>query len=255
MMSKYHYLTEIFNNELGVNYNLVFHNDESIEWKDILVDNIIHGVMHVTSGTFQKINGLTFNNQQIGLNFMIPSQLDIFSAALQNIEMTFKKLHNSVYEYEGEQIRIAFNYMSDSTKTLVNGVDYASVFVYLNLFSFENALMGNEATVSVDGINISGLIKAAFNNIHTSDGFVKQSSPIQHNRVNGIQKTLTINCVMVKNDAVLLKLYQDEDNDVTYNVVYNNGIKVRTNQMYLIQLTEDLVINDTAKIQITFGIK
>ena len=25
-MSKYHYLTEVFNNELGVNYNLVFHN-------------------------------------------------------------------------------------------------------------------------------------------------------------------------------------------------------------------------------------
>ena len=217
---------------------------------------MIYGVMHATSGTFDKMNGIAVATQQISINLIVPSAPEIFSEVIQNIEDTFKALHNTTYEYDGEMMRLMYNYISDATKTRINGVDYASVFIYLNLFTFENAIMGNTASIIIDGQEVTGIIKATFTNTHTTDGVVKGlNSPLQSNRLNGIQKSLIIDCVMVANDPLLIKLLNDEDSDVTYSIAYFNGIKTRINNMYLIQLTDMLVVNDTAKIQLMFGIK
>lgn len=255
-MNKYELLVEEFNNKLGDNYNIVYNSDDSINWEDILLDNMIYGVMHVSSGSFDKMNGISISNQQLSINLIIPSSPEIFSQAMQNVEDTFKSLHNVVLGYENELLRLMYNYISDATKTRINGVDYASVFVYLNLFTHENAVMGNSVNIKIDGVDLSGVIKATFTNTHTTDGIVKGfSSPIQTNRLNGIQKTLIIDCVMVDKDACLLKLLNEEDADKTYTISYYNGVKTRTNNMYLIQLTESLITTDTGKIQLIFGIK
>lgn len=255
-MSKYSYLVEQFNNMLGDNYRIVYNNDEEIEWKDILLDNMIYGVMHTNSGTFDKMNGISVANQQLSINFIVPSAPEVFSEAIQTIEDTFKALHNSVYEYDSEMMRLMYGYITDATKTRINGVDYASIFIYLNLFTFENAVMGNAATITIDNIEMTGIIKASFTNVHTTDGVVKGLiSPVQTNRLNGIQKTLIVDCVMVANDPLLIKLLNEEDSNISYNIKYNNGIKVRSNNMYLIQLTDSLIVNDTAKVQFMFGIK
>lgn len=255
-MSKYEFLTDIFNQELGLNYNIVYHNDESIEWKNILIDNMIHGVLHTTNGTFQKINGLNFSNQQLTINLMIPTQLDIFSEAIMNIEQVFKALHNQVFEYDNEQIQLIFNYISDSTKTLINGVDYANLYVNLSIFTFENAVMGNSAIVSIDDTTLTGVIKAVYSSIHTADGIVKANENlIQKNRVNAIQRTLVVDCVVVTNSELIKDLMVNEGIDKAYKITYSNGITTRTMQMYVVQLIENYIINDTAKIQITFGVK
>ena len=255
-MNKYEFLTEIFNQELGNNYNIVYHNDESIEWKNILIDNMIHGVLHATNGTFQKINGLNFSNQQLTINLMIPAQLDVFSEAVMTIEQVFKTLHNQVFEFENEQIQLMFNYISDSTKTLINGVDYANIYVNISIFTFENAIMGNSANIEINGQQLDGVIKASFSSIHTADGVVKANQDlIQKNRVNAIQRTLVVDCVVVADSQIITDLMRYDANDITYLVKYNNGIVVREMNMYVVQLIENYLINDTAKLQITFGIK
>ena len=77
MNNKYEYLANEFQEKLGVNYNLVYNNDETIEWNDILIDNMISGVMHVNSGGFDKINGYSVSTQQLMIQFMIPTITEI----------------------------------------------------------------------------------------------------------------------------------------------------------------------------------
>ena len=77
MNNKYEYLANEFQEKLGVNYNLVYNNDESIEWETILLNNMINGVMHVNSGGFDKINGYSVSTQQLMIQFMIPTNPEI----------------------------------------------------------------------------------------------------------------------------------------------------------------------------------
>jgi hypothetical protein len=66
-MNKYEYLANQFQEKLGSNFNLVYNNDESIEWENILLDNMISGVMHVNSGGYDKVNGYAVSTQQVGI--------------------------------------------------------------------------------------------------------------------------------------------------------------------------------------------
>jgi uncharacterized protein YggL (DUF469 family) len=253
-MNKYEYLAKAFQDALGVEFNLVYNNDESIAWEDILLGDMISGVMHVNSGNYDKINGYSVSTQQVSIQFMIPTITEIFSKAIQTIEDTFKGFHNQMFESNNEIVKVLFNYISDANRVLINGTDYATVYVYVNLFSVENALMSNETTILIDEQRLNGVFHVTYSNTHTADGIVKGNiSLIQKNLVNAIQQSLTIDLVAIKGDEVIKDLIDNSISNKTYTIKYNNGIRNRTFKGYVANLIEDGTFNDTLKIKITFG--
>ena len=255
-MNKYEYLANEFQEKLGEQFNLVYNNDETIEWENILTENMISSVMHVNSGGYDKVNGFAVTTQQISIQFMIPTQPDIFSVAIQNIEDTFKWFHNQNYEFSGEIVKVQFSYISDANRVLVNGTDYATVYVYLNLLSLENALISNETSVNIDGVKLKGIFHTTYSNNHTADGIVKANvSLVQTNNVNAIQQALSVDLVVIKNDELIEDLMANDNTNKTYNISYNNGIVTRTFKGYIVGLTEDGTFNDTMKMKVIFGVK
>lgn len=254
-MNKYEYLADIFQDKLGDNFNLVYNNDESIEWENILIDNMISGVMHVNSGGYDKVNGYAVSTQQVGIQFMIPTTPEIFSVAIQQIEDTFKALHNQNYEFNNEIIKVLFNYMSDANRVLVNGIDYATIYIYLNLFSVESALMASETTVKINGTKLNGVFQVNYSNNHTADSIVKGNVDlIQRNNVNAIQQSLSIDLVVLKGDVLIVDLMTNANTNKIYNLEYYNGLITRTFKAYIVNLIEDGVFNDTLKLKIVFGV-
>jgi hypothetical protein len=261
MNNKYEYLADIFQEKLGDNFNLVYNNDESIEWENILIDNMINGVMHVNSGGYDKVNGYAVSTQQVGIQFMIPTNPEIFSIAIQQIEDTFKALHNQTYEFNNEIIKVLFNYISDANRVLVNGIDYATIYIYLNLFSVESALMSNETRIDINGQKLNGVFQVTYSNNHTADSIVKgNESLMQLNNVNAIQQSLSIDLVALKGDGLIAKLMSEANEHNIYNVDYFNGMFyqdrpiIRTFKGYIVNLIENGVFNDTLKLKIVFGV-
>jgi uncharacterized protein YggL (DUF469 family) len=255
MKNKYEYLANEFQEKLGDKFNLVYNNDESIEWDKILIDDMISGVMHVNSGAYDKVNGYAVSTQQIGIQFMIPTIPEIFSVAIQQIEDTFKAFHNQLYEFNNEVIKVLFNYISDANRTLVNGTDYATVYIYLNLFSVESALMASETIVSIDGQQLKGVFHVTYSNNHTSDSIVKGNvSLVQINNVNAIQQILNIDLVVIKDDNLIIDLMFNSTDNKLYDISYNNGLITRTFKGYVVNLIEDGVFNDTLKVKVAFGV-
>lgn len=255
MNNKYEYLANEFQEKLGVNYNLVYNNDESIEWENILIDNMISGVMHVNSGGFDKINGYSVSTQQLAIQFMIPTNPEIFSIAIQQIEDTFKWFHNQMFEFNNEMIKVLFNYISDANRVLVNGVDYASVYVYINLFSVENALMSNESNININGEKLNGIFHITYSNNHTADSVVKGNvSLVQLNNVNAIQQALSVDLVVIKGDDLIIDLMNNVNDNKIYDISYDNGLITRTFKCYVVNLIEDGTFNDTMKLKVVFGV-
>lgn len=255
MNNKYEYLADIFQEKLGETFNLVYNNDESIEWDKILLDNVINGVMHVNSGGYDKINGYAVSTQQLSIQFMIPTNPEIFSVAIQQIEDTFKALHNQIFEFNNEIIKVLFNYMSDANRVLVNGIDYATIYIYLNLFSVESALMSNESNINIDDKKLNGIFHVTYSNNHTADSIVKGNvSLVQLNNVNAIQQSLSVDLVVLKGDDLIEDLMANCNNNKIYNVSYDNGIVTRAFKGYIVNLVEDGVFNDTLKLKVVFGV-
>ena len=255
MNNKYEYLANEFQEKLGIEYSVVYNNDETISWESILLNNMINGVMHVNSGGYEKMNGYSVSTQQISLQFMIPTEPEVFSVAVQQIEDTFKWFHNKSYEFNNEIIKVLFNYISDSNRALVNGTDYATFFVYLNLFSVESALMSSETSISIDGKKLNGIFHTTYSNNHTADSIVKGNvSLIQLNNVNAIQQSLNIDLVVLKGDDLIVDLMVNANENKLYNVSYDNGLVTRTFKGYLVNLIEDGSFNDSMKLKVVFGV-
>lgn len=255
MNNKYEYLANEFQEKLGVNYNLVYNNDETINWEDILIENMINGVMHVNGGGFDKINGYSVSSQQLVVQFMIPTIPEIFSVAIQQIEDTFKWFHNQMFEFNNEIIRVLFNYISDANRVLVNGDDYASVYVYINLFSVENALMSNESNININGKKLNGIFHVTYSNNHTADSVVKGNvSLVQLNNVNAIQQALSVDLVVIKGDNLIIDLMNNVNDNKIYDISYDNGLITRTFKGYVVNLIEDGTFNDTMKLKVVFGV-
>lgn len=255
MMNKYEYLANEFQEKLGEQFNLVYNNDETIKWENILTENMISGVMHVNSGGYDNINGYSVGTQQLSIQFMIPTNPEIFSVAIQQIEDIFKWFHNQMFEFNKEIIKVLFNYISDANRVVINGTDYATVYIYLNLFNVENALMSNKSSIMIDDSKLKGVFHTTYSNNHTADSMVKGNvTLVQTNNVNAIQQVLSVDLVVIENDDLIIDIMTNANTNKLYNVSYDNGIVTRTFKGYIVGLTEDGTFNDTMKMKVIFGV-
>jgi hypothetical protein len=152
-------------------------------------------------------------------------------------------------------IKVLFNYISDANRVLVNGVDYASVYVYINLFSVENALMSNESNININGEKLNGIFHITYSNNHTADSVVKGNiSLVQLNNVNAIQQALSVDLVVIKGDDLIIDLMTNVNDNKIYDISYDNGLITRTFKGYVVNLIEDGTFNDTMKLKVVFGV-
>lgn len=255
MNNKYEYLANQFQEKLGEQFNLVYNNDETIEWENILKEDMISGVMHVNSGGYDNINGYSVGTQQLSIQFMIPTNPEIFSVAIQQIEDIFKWFHNQMFEFNKEIIKVLFNYISDASRVLINGTDYATIYIYLNLFNIENALMSNKSSILINDSKLKGVFHTTYSNNHTADSMVKGNvSLVQTNNVNAIQQVLSVDLVVIENDDLIIDIMTNANTNKLYNVSYDNGIVTRTFKGYIVGITEDGTFNDTMKMKVIFGV-
>ena len=138
---------------------------------------------------------------------------------------------------------------------LINGTDYATVYVYLNLFNVENALMSNKTSVIIDDKKLKGVFHTTYSNNHTADSMVKGNvTLVQTNNVNAIQQVLSVDLVVIENDDLIIDIMTNANTNKLYNVSYDNGIVTRTFKGYVVGITEDGTFNDTMKMKVIFGV-
>lgn len=255
-MNKYEKLAEIFSEKLGPEYDIKYYENNESLWENILIDNCIHGNMLVSSGVTIKAADSIIETQQVSINFVIPTELGVFSKAIQDIEDTFKGMYGPICEYLGTVISYNYNYRSDAIKKVVNGEDYALVTVYATIISYDNAVLAYETSIKIDNQKLNGVINIVYSNQHTADGATHGlSSPLQVNYLSGITVALTVDVLFRKDDLLHLDLMSNADSDKEYLVEYFNGFITRSYKMLIIKLDETCVIGDVIKGQIIFGIR
>jgi hypothetical protein len=148
-----------------------------------------------------------------------------------------------------------FNYISDANRVLVNGVDYATLYVYFNLLTFENAIMSNEASILINGTKLNGVFHFNYSNVHLFDSYVKPNESIlEINKLNGVRQILSLDLIAIKNDSLIKKLLTEADESQTYLISYDNSITTKTWNACIIEIMEDGTFNDTLKLKIVFGV-
>lgn len=254
-MNKYEKLAEIFSEKLGPEYDIKYYENNEVQWENILMDHCIHGNMLISNGVTTKTAGSIIETQQVSINFAIPTELGIFSKAIQDIEDTFKALYGPICEYSGTIIAYSYNYRSDAAKKVVNGEDYALVTIYATIISYDNAVLAYETKIKLDEQELNGVINIMYSSQHSTDGVVQGlSGPLQINYLNGISVALTVDILFRKDDSLHIDLMSNVDSNKEYMVEYFNGFITRNYKMAIIKFDETCVIGDIIKGQIIFGI-
>lgn len=254
MMNKYEYLANLFSERLGGNFDVKYYENSEAKWEDIVKDDMIHGNMLVSGGVTTRAAGSTIETQQLSITFVIPIALDVFSEAVQTIEDVLKDMYGPIGEHSGSILAYSYNYRSDASKIVVNGVDYATVTAYGTLVCYDNAVLATEVKIKLNGEVLNGIISAVYSNLHSTDGVVYGRKPMQENYLNGISATLTVDLIFRKNDTLHLDLMSNIDTNKMYTVEYYNGIVTRTYGMMIVKMDENSIFGDVIKGQIIFGI-
>lgn len=253
-MNRYEFLANEFTTGLGGEYDISYYDNSPPKWTDMILEDMIHGVMLVNGGNTIKAAGSLVDTKQLAITYAIPTDLNIFSRATQTIDDYFNDLIGNIYEFKGNLIALTSYYRSDSIKTTVNGRDYAIVTTYCTVIFYDNAVLSYESNVKVDGEQLYGILNVVYSNQHSVDGGVfGLKDPEQKNFLNGIVVSLTIDIILRRDDNLHLKLMSEIDEDVTYKVEYFNGFITRTYDMVTLKLDELCQTGDMIKAQIVFG--
>lgn len=261
----YEKIKEYLNDYLGGDYLLSYANNHDTDWDNILKDaepKIKYGVLRVDSGTTTQISNETIKVEQLRLIVAIPEAREVFNQAVSNLRTMLQALNDtSVIDAEEQVIaKLYFGEYQDAQSQTISGNRWwiANVTFLANFFN--SVVESSDLSITIGGTALKGIISANYLCEKTLDGEVFNGSPVQHNSVNGIRKQLQVNVIYLKNDTMYHNesetglLDKEEDLTTTYEIVYNNGIKTRTNTMILASVNENVVVGDILKAVLTFTI-
>lgn len=257
----YQTITDEFQNYLGSDYDIRYANNHDLDWENILPENqdeIKFGILQVDSGTTSQVGGQVIRIEQMRLKVAIPESREVFTEAVANLRTMMEALNNSTSIDSEENItaRLYFSEYHDATSSIINGSRWWVAEVTFIANFYNSIIESNDVSVTIGGQTVNGLINARFVNEKTFDPNVfSNSNGIVKASVNGIKKTLQLDVVYIKSDALITSLLNNEDSlTATWSIVYNNAIKSRTLTMTLASITENVIIGDVLKAQITFTI-
>lgn len=254
----YQKITETINDTLGYDFVLSYANNHDFQWENVLPqeqDKIKYGCLRVDSGTTQQIGSQAVRIEQLRLLVAIPEDRDIFNEAISNIRATMNALNGSEVSDSGDSItaKLYFGEYHDATCHTVNGCKWWIAEVTFLANFYDSFIASNDASISIDGVDLNGILGATFINEKTFDGNVYNGSPNTLGTVNGIKKTLQVSVVYIKNDTLMTSLLSNED-DITkkFSIIYSNTLATRTMSMVLASISETYITGDILKAQLTF---
>lgn len=259
-MTRYDYLTQELNDKLGQEFDIKYFDNESVTWKDILIDNAIHGVVTVNGGSTSNTGRVMVEVQTYTMTCMLPMEISKHTEALGKIEKVFGLIVNYIFEWGTEFAKFEYNNRSDLSKYTVDGIDYAAISFSFNVTYYTNAVLGNEAKVEIklnnEWLELNGVTNITYKSTHQSDGVVLgNQSAVQGNYLASIQKALTIDLILCRNDELHIDLMENDGTNKKYEVKYYNGFIERNMTMSVLDLTEFVPKGNTSKGQLVLGVK
>lgn len=255
-MNRYENLANLLNDIFGPYYDIKYYENEQVTWEDVITDGneMIRGVLALNRLDSNKLGGILVDTCTVPCSVLIP--IDMYNEAIQNLEAKLHDIHGTGYEWGSEICEIQFTGRTESEKIVVNGVDYATTTLEITMVCYTKAVSGTEAYVKLNGTKLYGVFNIVYANTHNKEGVVLGfESPVQADRLSGIQKALTIDFVVCKDDELQLDLMRNEDTGKLYNVQYWNGVYLRNLKTSVTTFTEYVPIGNAIKGQVVLGIK
>ena len=241
---KYNAICEMLNEALGDNFNIKYYANESKDWADILIDDMVHGVMRVTGGQNIYTQGEMLKYDAIGIDIMLRCEdIEEYSTLLQQIDYKLMDLNGKTVVSD-RLYTFYYSNRSDASRCIVNGVEYARVNFFGSIIDYQNIVLSSERKVTIDGKELSGILTCHYEATKGFNGNVYGAvNAVQKNKVNSINVTLIIDLIWHANDELHLDLMEHSEELKLYNVTYDNGLVERTYQMYA-SITEDTNTGD-----------
>ena len=271
----YNLITTLINNYLGDgDYIINYANNHDVDWKSVLPDaqnEIKYGVLRVDSGTTQQIGGRTIRTEQLRLIVAIPENREIFNGAVTNLRTMLDGLNNTTLNDPSEDItaNLFFGEYHDAASQIVNGnrwwiaeVTFAANF-FDGVYDFNNTkieikipveVTENEVTSTIMAfVEMAGIISKSYTMQKQYDQNVFNGNPLNKPSANSISRSLQIDLVYIKNNALINYLLEvEEEINQTLEIKYTNGIKTRTFNGEIASITETTITGDVLKATIVF---
>lgn len=255
-MNRYSFLCEKLSQLLGDRFDIKFFENEQQAWEEILIDNAIHGVMHIVGGQSNNVGGEMAIYENLSISVMIPmgendEDAEQFEADIVSIDI-LKHYNEVTLDNEGELITFFYGGKSGASRNPVNGKEYGLVIVNCAVISYNNIILSTDRTVKLNGSLLKGILNCNYQCNKNTDGDVTRNSPIQYNTVNGISDVIDIDIVWRNNDELHKQLMEEDHSIVEYEVEYFNGIITRTMTMQVSLLSEGTLQGDKLQGKLQF---
>lgn len=262
-MNTYETLAYQFNNALGGQYNILYNNNDSVEWDKIITDNVIHAVMTIQGGQVGKLSGLIVESKIANIAFAIPTDIEVFSQAIQDIEDKFTAFNQQVITLDSVEVQVGYNYRTDASYLgAINGVKYSLVTVNLTLLITDSIVFGNETTVTfnsltidgtTDDYDLEGIISVQTNNKFQFDPVVLSGSNGKiTNYFNSKQASLVVNVTLIKNNGLHTLLFTNRFSNTTYSITVDEVLGQFTKSMEVSDFTVNSVVGNAVNCTIVF---
>lgn len=255
-MNRYETLADKLSWKLGPNYDIKYYENDQVTWEDVVEDNfnMIRGVCSLAGSDSTKLGGILVDTCNVPVSFLIP--IENYNEAVSNIEKTMHDIHGEIFEWNSEYVQTNNSGRTEAEKVMVNGTEYAVTTVSLTLVAYTKAILGNEAFVKIGNVLLSGVSNITYQSQKQAEGVVLgNESPIQINKMAGVNKSLTIDLVLCRDDDLHIDLMENDSTNKKYEVSYYNGFITRNMKMSVLTLTEYVPIGNTIKGQLVLGIK
>lgn len=259
----YELIAKAIENYLGAgDYFVSYANNHDVNWTSILPkeeNQIKHCVLRVDSGTTTQIGGRTIRTEQLRLMCAIPEDREIFDEAVTNLRSMLNGLNDTTIEDEddNETALLTFGEYHDAQSQTVNGnVWWISEVVFIANF-YDGVHDYNDVSVSIltttsSWVKLGGVMSAKYQLQKTFDANVYNGNIMSKQTINSMQKILQIDLVYLKSNDLITSILNDEETQVDYQIVYNNGVKSRQGHYWLSSITETTITGDILKATITF---
>lgn len=264
----YNKIIEAFEEALGPEYIIEYHNNEAFNWADVLPKELTencYGILRQDSGEDRYIGDETIKIDSMHISFAIANTKKAFEEFIGKIEYIREALNNyaiTLDENSTKFCRIATGYRSDGELQRINGNDwvttdfYFQVQTYGNIYTSNNRIFAFKVTTNgeTNYVPLKGIINTIYDCNKQFDSYVKgYNQPKARNTINNYQQQFIVELVPSSNDTMLSSILTNHTSVVEYLLKYSDGLMTLTDVgVQLARINEKCITGDIFTLQLTF---
>lgn len=250
-LNKYDDLAKQLESLLGNNFNIKYYANLSVDWEKIIIDDMVHGCIKVLGGSNQSVREYKTTTTEVGLTLMIQEEayadtIDLVNNSLLGIDKQFLLLGEEYNQF-------IYGYQADLGQVYYNGNKYNSVTFNFSLITFDNLFLGDSQTISItiggESKQLLGMTGINYKCQCSYDGTVNYTG-LQKNYLSSINEVLTIDGLVVKDDAARKYVKQHLKDNTTFTISYFDGEDTITMTAKLVSYDANGISGNTIKYQI-----